>query len=106
MCGNIYTVYHKLKMAAYLGMRSTDEVNADLVLKHYMYFTCWHESPIWIGTENIFSPQYIKTANFQKADNEQGFLKQMIWKDKPKTTERVFWCKDKYLHMFNYIENI
>lgn len=49
-----------------------------------------YESPIWICTENIVSPQYIKTENFQKAENEQGFLKQMIWKDKLKTTERVF----------------
>lgn len=29
-------VCHKLKMAAYLDMRSTDEVNADLVLKYYI----------------------------------------------------------------------
>lgn len=34
MYGNIYMVYHTLKMAAYLGMRSRDGVNADLVLKH------------------------------------------------------------------------
>lgn len=29
-------VCHKLKMAAYLDVRSTDEVNADLVLKYYI----------------------------------------------------------------------
>lgn len=28
-------VYYKLKMAASLDMRSSDEANADLVLKHY-----------------------------------------------------------------------
>lgn len=29
-----------------------------------------YESPIWICTENIVSPQYIKTENFQKAEND------------------------------------
>lgn len=46
---------HKLKMAAHLDVRSADEVNADLVLKHYIS-AAEIKSPIWIYTENIFSP--------------------------------------------------
>lgn len=34
MYGNTDMIYHKLKMAAYLDMRSIDEINVDLVLKY------------------------------------------------------------------------
>lgn len=61
MHGNIDMAYHKLKMAAYLDMRSTNEVNG-LFLKHYMF-----QLLKWMTNLNLYriyiqSIKYIKTV--------------------------------------------